>query len=90
MYKEHDQGDHPSPDDDPMLGGMYDEEHCGFATIDALDTWFDGYQETLQDCGYIIAVYTVPLRAVRYGQKQLVFRRGDYVPSRTMPVTVSY
>lgn len=86
MYAEHGQGDHPSPDDDPMLGGMYEEEHCGFATLDALDQWFEGYHELLDECGYIIACYTVPLRAVRYGNKQAVFRRADIFPSRSMPM----
>lgn len=86
MNAVHGDAEHPDPMDDPLLDGIYPDEHCGFATICDLDAWFTGYAEALAECGYVIAVYTVPLTAVRYGQKQAVFLRGDAVPMRTFPI----
>ena len=86
MNAAHGDADHPDPMDDPMLDGIYPDEHCGFATVCDLDAWFDGYADSLAACGYIIAVYTVPLHAVRYGTKQCVFLRADAMPKRTFPI----
>lgn len=80
MFEDHRQGDHPGPQDDPQLGGIQPEEHCGFATLDQLDAWFDGYHESLAELGFEIAKYLVPMERVRFGKQQLVFTRGDLWP----------
>lgn len=86
MNAAHGDADHPDPTDDAVLEGIYPDEHCGFATVCDLDSWFEGYEDALAECGYSIAVYTVPIHAVRYGTKQCVFLRGDAVPKRTFPI----
>jgi hypothetical protein len=84
MFDDHGNGDHPGPADDPQLGYISENEHCGFATLDALDEWFDGYHEALAELGFVIAKYSVPLNTVRYGRQQLVFNRGDHWPVEHM------
>lgn len=84
MNAVHGDADHPSPEDDPMLGEIYPDEHCGFAALCQLEEWFAGYEDILDECGYGISVYTVPLAHVRYGHQQALFVRGDAVPIRTM------
>lgn len=86
MNAVHSGDDHPDPADDPMLDGIYPDEYCGFATLCDLETWFAGYEDTLADAGYIIAVYTMPLQSVRYGAGQVVFLRADAVPVRCLPM----
>jgi hypothetical protein len=86
MNAVHGDEDHPDPDDDPMLAGIYPDEHCGFATLCDLEAWFSGYEDVLAEEGYGIAVYTVPLQSVRYGGKQALFLRGDLEPVRTLPI----
>ena len=86
MNAVHGDADHPDPEEDPMLDGIMPDEHCGFATLCDLEAWFAGYEDILDDCGYGIAVYTVPLALVRYGHNQALFVRGDAVPVRTMPM----
>lgn len=83
MNMVHGDADHPDPDDDHMLEGIYPDEHCGFATLCALENWFAGYEDALAEEGYGISVYTVPLQSVRYGAKQALFLRGDLMPVRT-------
>lgn len=80
MFLEHGDGTHPGPKDDPQLGYMWEEENCGFATLDALDEWFDGYHEALEALGFAISKYLVPIQDVRFGKQQLVFTRGDLIP----------
>ena len=87
MMFSHGDAEHPSPADDPMLGGIYPDEVCGFPTLCALEEWFSGYEDPLDAAGYQIAVYTVELQRVRYGKSQAVFvRDADMMPVRTMPV----
>lgn len=89
MYRWHGDADHPEPKDDPLLTKFVDEgitpdEACGFATIDALEEWFAGFEDPLTECGYEITVYSVPLTSVRYGKHQAVFLTMDAVPARTL------
>lgn len=84
MFEDHGNGDHSGPGDDPQLGFIQPEEHCGFATLDALDEWFDGYHEALAELGFVIAKYLVPMERVRYGRQQVVFTRGDLWPVEQM------
>ena len=86
MYAEHGSGANPAPQEDPLLGYVATDEHCGFATIEALDAWFEDFHDVLEECGYVIVVYSVPMLDVRYGSQQLLFRRGDAVPSRILPM----
>lgn len=84
MFEDHGNGEHPGPGDDPQLGFIQPGEHCGFATIDQLDEWFDGYHEALQAEGFVISKYLVPLQLVRFGKQQVVFARGDLWPVEQM------
>lgn len=84
MNAVHGDADHPDPEDDPMLGQIYPDEHCGFATLCDLESWFSGYDDVLADAGYSISVYTMPFTSVRYGSNQALFLRADAVPVRTM------
>jgi hypothetical protein len=85
MYSVHGDADHPEPWDDELLGGeIYPDEVCGFPTLCGLEEWFAGYEDALSQCGYSIAVYSVPVTAVRYGNKQSVFTRGTAHPVRRM------
>jgi hypothetical protein len=86
MIDEHVAESHPSPHTDPMLNGIYPDEVCGFATIDAAEEWFAGYADALADAGFHLSVYTVPLADVRYGKEQALFRRGTLYPIRTMSI----
>lgn len=80
MFEDHRRGDNPGPQDDPQLGYINEGEHCGFATLEALDEWFDGYHEVLAELGFHIAKYRVPIEQVRFGKQQVVFHRGDLWP----------
>jgi len=84
MNATHGGADHPSPDEDPLLQGIYPDENCCFATLDGLEEWFAGYEDDLAEAGYEISVYTVPRENVRWGISQALFRREDRYPVRTM------
>jgi len=86
MNAVHGDAEHPSPEDDPLLDGIYPDEFCGFATLNDLEEWFAGYEDVLADAGFEISVYTVPLYSVRYGLQQAVFLRGDTLPVRSFPM----
>jgi hypothetical protein len=86
MFAVHGDTEHPDPFDDPMLDGIYPDEVCGFPTLCALEEWFAGYDDPLAEAGYKIALYSVELQSVRYGNKQAVFLRGDKTPVRVMPM----
>ena len=89
MYAVHGDADHPEPWDDPVLDPqeIYPEEQCGFATLPALEEWFAGYEDPLDELGYRIVSYTLPLQSVRFGLKQALFLRKDAVQGRTMPIS---
>lgn len=84
MNAMHGGADHPSPQEDPLLSEPYPDENCCFATLDALEEWFSGFEDELAEAGYEISVYTVPRENVRYGISQALFRREDRYPIRTM------
>ncbi len=86
MNAMHGGADHPSPDEDPLLGEPYPDENCCFATLCDLEEWFAGYEDDLAEEGYEISVYTVPRENVRWGKQQALFRREDRYPIRTMPM----
>jgi len=75
---------HPAPENDPLLKLIRPDEVCGFATLCALTEWFAGYEDELADAGFEISIYTLPRDHVRFGKEQLVFRRDDFYPVRTM------
>ncbi|UDL16698.1 hypothetical protein SEA_ATUIN_5 [Arthrobacter phage Atuin] len=81
MFAEHGScGEHVPPQKDELLLGINADEHCGFATLEQLDAWFDGFHQRLADLGFMIAHYVVPLNLVRYGKTQALFVRGDSFP----------
>jgi hypothetical protein len=81
MFAEHGSGTHLSPQQDDLLLGIKADEHCGFATLEQLDTWFDGFHDALSGLGFVVAHYIVPLNLVRYGKTQALFVRGDLFPT---------
>jgi hypothetical protein len=87
MNAVHGDAEHPDPADDPMLDGINPDESCGFATVCDLEDWFSGYEDTLDACGYRIAVYSVKRDYVRYGHNQALFLKEHAVLRRTMPVS---
>lgn len=80
MFAQHGSGTHLSPEQDELLLGINADEHCGFATLEQLDEWFEGYHAVLDKLGFVIAHYVVPLNLVRYGKTQALFVRGDHFP----------
>lgn len=89
MFDAHNgEGIHTSPKQDELLGYIDPGEHCGFATVEQLSAWFDGWEEALDSLGFIVARYSVPLAHVRYGKTQAVFKRGDLFPEDTRPIRV--
>lgn len=81
MFAEHGSGTHLSPQQDELLMGIDADEHCGFATLEQLDEWFNGFHDALARLGFVVAHYTVPLNLVRYGKTQALFVRGDLFPT---------
>lgn len=80
MADAHRTSTHPSPLTDPRLGGIAHSERCGFDSLRALRTWFDGWTDTLVDAGFQIHIYEVPDCAVRFGGRgQVVFRASKAV-----------
>lgn len=86
MFEVHRAGGHPSPLQDWILQGIRPDEHCGFATLEQLDEWFDGFHDVLHELGFIVAKYEIPVYKVRYGATQAVFRRGDLFPVESLPI----
>jgi hypothetical protein len=86
MFAEHGSGTHLSPQQDELLCGINPDEHCGFATLEQLHEWFDGFHAVLDKLGFVIAHYVVPLNLVRYGKTQALFVRGDSFPEEVMPI----
>lgn len=84
MHEEH-RGNRPHPRDDG-IAGLKRKEHCGFGSLEDLKWWFRGYLRALSLMGFNIAVYKVPLDRIRYGNRQLVFERGDLLPFEHLPV----
>lgn len=84
MYVSHGDESHPTPYEDDKLCGIADDEICGFATLAALEEWFSGWEDTLEDAGYHISAYTVPYTSCRFGTEQDVFLRKDAELSRVM------
>lgn len=78
MRWEHSDDAHPSPSWDRRLGGIGDHERCGFDSLDALYTWFDGWCERLTLAGFLLWVYEAPPEAVRVGEHgQAVFNPSE-------------
>jgi len=69
----HQGGTHPSPRSDG-LGEIKPTEVCGFASLEALEDWFEHHWRIrLHQVGYRITEYDVPEDHVRQGRYQVVF-----------------
>lgn len=84
MHREH-MGNRPTPHKDG-IHRLLRKEHCGFQDREQLDWWFQGHKRALDRERFNIALYAVPSTLVRYGERQLVFERGDLIPVERMPV----
>lgn len=80
LHIAHSDGLHPDPCGDG-LDRLSPKEYCGFATLLGLHRWFDGWQVRLSELGFAVAVYSVTPHLIRYARRQLVFRRGDLLPT---------
>lgn len=86
MFAKHSSGTHLSPQQDELLQGIDADEHCGFATLEQLDEWFEGFHDLLDKLGFVIGHYVVPVNLVRYGKTQAVFVRGDLFPVERLAI----
>lgn len=78
-------GNRPHPCDDGIARPLT-TEYCGFGSREDLDWWFQGYKRVLYQYSFNIAFYTVAANLVRYGHRQLMFERGDLLPSERFPI----
>ena len=78
-------GNRPEPLNDGILA-LKRGEVCGFGDRADLDWWFKGFKYDLYRAGFNIARYAVPGNLIRYGGRQLVFEREDYLPVERSPV----
>lgn len=78
-------GNRPEPQDDGILARISGEV-CGFGDRADLDWWFKGFKYDLYRAGFNIARYCVPEELIRYGKRQLVFERADYLPVERYPM----
>jgi hypothetical protein len=80
MAGDHSNATHPSPHADAELHGITDDERCGFSSLEALNVWFDGWTEALNESGFEVWTYEVPDWAVRVGKfGQVVFDAREAV-----------
>jgi hypothetical protein len=77
MFSAHSDAYHPSPSWDRELGYIFDHEHCGFNSREALYEWFADYTRVLSECGFRVFVYDVADEYVRVGSLggQAIFDR---------------
>lgn len=61
-------------------------EHCGFGDREELDWWFQGYKRVLYQHRFNIAVYLIASNLIRYGNRQVMFERGDSLPVERLPI----
>ncbi len=84
---------HPSPQVDrawsknPKSGQFDDSYLFGFGSRADLVAWFGGWGAHLQDCGYRVNVYRVPVRAVIAGRNQVAAKRYSMVRMCSLPIT---
>lgn len=68
MGRAHIDSAHLCPFYDPKLEYHIDaDEMCAFNSRYALDAWFDGWAERLQEAGFVVGCYEVPDSAIRVG-----------------------
>lgn len=60
---------HPSPYWDMSLGFIRNKEVCGFDSVEAMESWFEGFLDDLANAGFMIFEYEVrECRIGEYGQ----------------------
>jgi hypothetical protein len=76
----HSDARHPSPQADPNLNTIHDDEVCGFASLDELNGWFEDFGDRLSAAGFHIWEYEAPEFSYRVGAfGQVVFRKDAAV-----------
>jgi hypothetical protein len=68
---------HPCPWNDGISNIDFDNEYCGFSSIEQLNKWFHGFKAPLRRLGYKMAVYEVEEKFVNSGTRQLVFNKSE-------------
>jgi hypothetical protein len=89
MQADHANENHPCPQEDG-LGWPDESEVCALSTLEALEVWFQDWEEQLAEAGFHIARYAVPLHTARFGMTdrgQVVFMRDrDLRPQEIIPI----
>ncbi|MEV6419681.1 hypothetical protein [Streptomyces sp. NPDC051662] len=76
----HSDARHPSPQADPNLNTIHDDEVCGFASLDELNGWFEDFGDRLSAAGFHVWEYEAPEFSYRVGKfGQVVFRKDAAV-----------
>lgn len=67
---------HPRPQQDFPSYSIMPDEVCAFISHDSLLRWFDGFEELLDECGFLVYEYDVPEYAVEILNHQVVVDRS--------------
>ncbi len=82
---DHNNMEHPPPSLDG-IGWIRDEEFCGFTARHKARTWFADWIEALDELGFVLSVYRVPVEAVRAGIRQAVFVLDEATHIKSIPL----
>jgi hypothetical protein len=73
--RDHVEPSHPGPKDDG-IDFERGEDYCGFASFEQLRDWFESEELVmLRKLGFRVRRISVPRSRVKFGKKQVVFRR---------------
>ena len=74
--RDHVEPSHPGPKDDGIDIEM-EVDYCGFASFGQLRDWFESEELVmLRKLGFKVRRIRVPRSRVKFGKKQVVFRKG--------------
>ncbi len=75
----------PLPEEDGI--GNYEKEHnCGFANFEQFWDWFGPGLDELKRKGYTLLRFAVPSHHVKWGRKQIMFRRDRSTIVEEIPI----
>lgn len=83
LCERHSDENHPTPSEDGGNFYLKRTDFFGFLSEDFMKMWFNPFERLcLHNCGYVLAVYQVPLRAFTWEGKssgQVAFQRAKCV-----------
>ena len=79
MYLAHTDAAHPGPRAEPALAALIDPSdfYFAFESIAQCQRWFGGWFGVLNNTGFILRVYEVPVEHVILATKQCIFRMDE-------------